>query len=85
MRMVENEECGMCMEEFVAPCKITVLACNENHYFHQECIDQWVEFNTDKGVTATCPMCRKDIDPTAMIKREMKEVMDQTIDQLEGT
>lgn len=28
MRMIENDECGMCLEEFVAPCKITVLGCN---------------------------------------------------------
>lgn len=38
MRIEENTECGTCMEAFIPPIKISVLDCNQNHFFHIECI-----------------------------------------------
>jgi E3 ubiquitin-protein ligase DOA10 len=52
-----SSECMICYvpyeteEDFV-----TVLPCNETHYFHTECISTWV-----KDGNNVCPLCRKEI------------------------
>jgi hypothetical protein len=33
-----SESCCICMEEYQKGDKITTLACNDKHYFHNQCI-----------------------------------------------
>lgn len=44
--------CSICLEDFSEGEMITVLSCDRNHAFHQNCIDKWL--NTQ----STCPVCR---------------------------
>jgi transcription initiation factor IIE alpha subunit len=62
------------MEEFVAPCEVTLLACNENHYFHTECIQGYIGFNQRQGKGSNCPLCRKVIEVPTNKKMMFKGV-----------
>ena len=58
----------------MAPCPVTLLSCNENHFFHTECIDGWVEHNKNARKTPSCPLCRARINESAMKKLEFKGI-----------
>ena len=49
--------CAICMEEYAADDMITPLSCDNKHYFHTNCVEQWIEQGKN-----TCPLCRQDID-----------------------
>ena len=36
-------ECSICYSEFNSDHTIIRLPCNEKHYFHQECIAEWID------------------------------------------
>jgi hypothetical protein len=47
-------ECGICMEAFEEGYDyITPLACDARHFYHSDCIEEWL---TQKN---ECPLCRK--------------------------
>lgn len=53
----EAKECTICMDEFkedTFAAKVYKTACN--HFFHTDCLSEWVKNN------ATCPVCRKAVD-----------------------
>ena len=52
----------ICFMEFEVPCEITILGCNPKHFLHKECYDQWIKHHEGKRSTATCPLCRANID-----------------------
>ena len=61
----QMSECAICTVEFTNDDEITPLPCNTNHYFHTECIEQWMKQKTE------CPMCRAKIDLEALnLQRE---------------
>jgi hypothetical protein len=37
-----ENECPICYEEFQADQNIIRLPCNEKHFFHSDCIGEWV-------------------------------------------
>lgn len=41
--------------EFSADSQITPLPCNIKHYFHTECIEQWLKTKQE------CPLCRHPV------------------------
>jgi len=47
-----TETCAICLEQFVANDTVRTLPCDERHFFHQACIDDWLPIN------ASCPICR---------------------------
>ena len=47
--------CAICMSDFKETDKITPLPCDEKHYFHSECIIDWLSRNN------SCPFCKKEI------------------------
>ena len=55
-------ECGTCMEAFIPPAEVAILGCNPNHFFHPDCIQEWITFNKNTNRTPTCPLCRVEID-----------------------
>lgn len=48
--------CAICMEEYTQKCDITVLPCDQRHYFHTHCIKKWLERET------SCPFCKAAIN-----------------------
>ena len=46
------ELCSICYENV----NNGYYICNNNHYYHYECLNQWIKF---KGNQATCPYCRE--------------------------
>ena len=44
------------MQEFKDDDEITPLPCHATHYFHTECIEQWLSEKEE------CPLCREPID-----------------------
>lgn len=48
-----DNDCAICMCPFEADSELTVLKCNPGHYFHNECIERWVQDGNN-----SCPHCR---------------------------
>jgi len=49
---------------------ITPLPCDERHFFHTVCIEDWLKTKN------SCPICRKPIDQAA-IEEQRKKVLSQ--------
>jgi len=52
-KMIEDEGCVICMNNYQDENVVTELPCN--HFFHQHCINIWLENHN------TCPMCRAEV------------------------
>ena len=50
---------------------MTPLPCNIKHYFHHDCIEQWMKTNN------VCPLCRKEINRDELNKfnKELDELL----------
>jgi hypothetical protein len=46
---------------------ITQLKCNDQHYFHTECLENWVKEGKN-----SCPMCRAPIEDFDKIRAMME-------------
>lgn len=64
-----QETCPICMVDFTETDDIIPLPCDEKHYFHPECIKQWLQKNNN------CPLCKKEVTKEALKeqKRKLKE------------
>jgi len=49
-----RELCGICREAYQPNEKVRILYCN--HFFHQQCIDNWLLY-----YNCLCPYCKSDI------------------------
>ena len=47
----QQSSCSICMEDYIITDKIKKMKCFGEHWFHVECIDQWLSENK------TCPNC----------------------------
>jgi hypothetical protein len=54
--MNENE-CIICWNEYTDHDDIVKLRCNEKHFFHSACIENWIKTGNN-----SCPMCREPIN-----------------------
>lgn len=54
----ESTDCIICMETYKNNDKIIVLPCNNNHFMHQHCFNQFVENEKAKSTNPMCPICR---------------------------
>ena len=70
----ELTDCSICMVEIIAPAKISQLACNENHFFHENCLDAWMSSNKANRRAPTCPMCRVPIVESKIEKKMFKGI-----------
>lgn len=52
----EHEECIICRQVFIKNDKIIILPCSRKHYFHEKCVEKWLEIN------CLCPICRADLN-----------------------
>ena len=54
-KFTTTKECIICRVEFDAESQITPLPCNIKHYFHTECVTEWLRTKQE------CPLCRHKI------------------------
>ena len=47
-------DCVICLITFAPDEDIIVFACDEKHYFHKKCGQEWLQVKTE------CPLCRFD-------------------------
>ena len=52
----KENECIICMTPYTTSDTITKLSCNDRHFFHTGCIEQWIRQGSNN-----CPMCRQPI------------------------
>ena len=50
-------ECVICMSEFKEEDQIAELKCDERHYFHSACLEDWLKRKLE------CPLCKKPVAP----------------------
>ena len=62
----EGVECIICMEEYKPEDEVTPLPCDERHFFHSRCIEDWLKTNN------SCPLCKKAITK-ADLKHQKKQ------------
>ena len=48
-------ECIICMNEFKPRDQISELACDQRHYFHSTCLENWLKHKLE------CPLCKKSV------------------------
>lgn len=51
------KECVICSLEYKDDDTIAELKCDERHYFHQECLEEWLKRKLE------CPLCKKPVQP----------------------
>ena len=49
----DHAECTICLEDFTDEDRVTPLPCDERHYFHSHCIEDWFRRND------SCPLCKQ--------------------------
>ena len=52
-----QEACAICLVEFEEHHVVTPLSCDIKHYFHHECIKNWMKVKNE------CPLCKAKIEP----------------------
>ena len=56
----EDKKCSICFLEYGENDEITPLPCDDRHFFHTQCIEDWLKANN------SCPICRKPINQEAI-------------------
>ena len=57
----QNKVCLVCMQEFKNEDDVTPLPCDLGHYFHPNCIEEWV------ACRGNCPLCHIEISQQSML------------------
>ena len=55
-----QDDCPICYLKFEEKANIILLPCDEKHYFHSDCIKEWLKRNN------SCPLCKKEITKEAL-------------------
>lgn len=63
------------MEKYKPDSEIMRLPCNQNHYFHRNCILKWIES------TPSCPLCKTPIGSNAERNQPQNQPNDQQNNQ----
>ena len=59
-----GDECVLCIESYQDGDTLRLLPCN--HYYHQECIDQWLIVSQQNCAQRACPLCKANPIPTVI-------------------
>ena len=55
IKVQEKEACPICTDDFEEPSEVAVLACDEKHFFHEDCINGWISHGKARRMTVTSP------------------------------
>lgn len=50
-------ECCICLMDFKDDDELAELKCDERHYFHSACLEDWLKRKYE------CPLCKKPVNP----------------------
>lgn len=53
---LEGEMCAICMDEYKEEDKVFEFSCSGGHFFHQDCLNDWMKRK------ANCPLCKTGAD-----------------------
>jgi len=60
VEFTDHDDCVICRGSFVKKDKVIVLPCNRKHYFHEGCVEKWLD------ISCLCPICRADLNKKIM-------------------
>lgn len=60
-------ECVICMVDYEEGDEVTPLPCNAKHFFHTECIQNWLKSNN------SCPLCKKPVTQEDLRQQRKKK------------
>ena len=66
----QGKECAICIVSLKQDDLIISLPCDPRHYFHVDCINEWLKTNS------VCPICRTSINMEALQKAKAKTIQD---------
>eukprot|EP00351_Strombidinopsis_sp_SopsisLIS2011_P005897 CAMPEP_0116883132 /NCGR_PEP_ID=MMETSP0463-20121206/15584_1 /TAXON_ID=181622 /ORGANISM="Strombidinopsis sp, Strain SopsisLIS2011" /LENGTH=147 /DNA_ID=CAMNT_0004537451 /DNA_START=622 /DNA_END=1065 /DNA_ORIENTATION=- len=81
---IRGTACSICTMEFEVPCTILELACHKKHIFHEDCLNDWIKHNEQKGTDAPCPICRTKIDKDKIVKKNLTKPVEPAADPFSG-
>ena len=55
-QFTKENQCSICFLEYNADDDVTQLICDPKHYFHSDCIEDWIKHGKN-----SCPLCRQPI------------------------
>ena len=64
-------ECCICTMNFENDQKAIVFACHPKHMMHEECYNEFVKSFEGALKPLLCPMCRKPVDKTRVVKKKL--------------
>ena len=68
---IHGGHCKICLRPYVDDDRITILRCNDKHFFHTECINKWVKKGNNQ-----CPYCLAAIRVYQRSEQEKSDVSD---------
>ncbi|KAI9175798.1 hypothetical protein H9P43_006162 [Blastocladiella emersonii ATCC 22665] len=68
--------CVICLDDYAPDVELARLPCA--HVFHRECVTQWL------GVATACPMCKRDVERTAIANGQVPTGHEHHQQPLEG-
>lgn len=54
------DSCAICLGEYTDQDEIAELKCDERHYFHYKCLEDWLKRKLE------CPLCKKEVTPESV-------------------
>ena len=55
----DQKKCMLCSRDFTMDSTVTPMPCPGRHYFHTECIEEWMQETPNPA----CPVCQVEITP----------------------
>ena len=75
-QMGDDQSCGICIDEFNLVTvgideKVIVKVPQCCHFFHEECLVEWVDIKIDKLMKPDCPACRSPFAPSKVDQKKI--------------
>ena len=61
MSIEKNNDCIICLEPISDHNQNIIKDCEHSNYYHNECINNWIQESINKNLIPTCPVCDEKI------------------------